>query len=118
MKVSRHPIGRAEPHFNALGTTEGEDAAMLEKTVDDTGDADVIRDARKARSQTANAANQKIDLDAGLTRRIQRTNDHWLDERVHLRNDPARLALLRALRFAIDELEYFFEQPHRCHGQT
>ena len=49
--------------------------------------ANVLRQARYARPQAANAAHDEIDLDAGLARLVERIDDLRIDEGVHLHPD-------------------------------
>ena len=49
----------------AVAAAEGVDAGMLEKAADDRLDADVLRQARHARPQAADAAHHEVDLHAG-----------------------------------------------------
>ncbi len=55
--------------------------------------------------QAAGAADDEIDVDAGLRRLVQRLDDLDVDERVELEHDPRRLAAASVRRLALDQLE-------------
>ena len=50
--------------------------------------------------QRAGATHDQVDFDACLRRRVQRADHGFLDQRVHLRDDPRRLAFARIARLA------------------
>ena len=64
--VARHQVGAAHVDFFLAVVVEVVNAAVLQEPADDADDADVFADVRQARAQTANAAHQQIDFDAGL----------------------------------------------------
>src|SRR4051812_27148796 len=89
---------------------EAHDAAMLEEAADDAFHADAFRQTRHARAQAADAANDELDRDAGLTRPIERIDDTGIDERVHLRPDRGGLAGPRMR-------DFLFNQGHEVLAQ-
>ena len=97
IEIARHQIGRGNIELGlgrgqAVAGAEGIDAGVLEEAPDDRLDADVLRQARNARPQAADAAHDEIDLDAGLARVIERIDDLGIDQRVALAPDRALAA--------------------------
>ena len=92
---------------------EVEHARVLEEAADDRAHADVLRNARDARPQRAQAADDEVDLHAGARGAIQRLDDLRIHQRIHLGDDAAGRARRGVLGFAVDLLD------HRCRaGRT
>src|SRR4051794_35903465 len=73
VEVARHEVGR--PHEHALlfaGALEGVDARMLQEAPHHGDDLDVVRDARDARSQGADAADVELYVAPRLRGPVQR----------------------------------------------
>jgi hypothetical protein len=69
---------------------------VFEEAADDRAHADVLRQARHAGTQRADAAHDQVDLDAGLAGFIQGLDDLGFEQRVHLGDDACLAAGLRA----------------------
>src|SRR5438105_13875723 len=85
---------------------------MLEELADDRADANALRETWHARSQRAHAADEKIDLGAGLRGRVQRVDDLLVDQVVDLDDDPAPDHAL-----SLDQLSDARAQVGRCDEQ-
>ena len=86
-EVARHPVGGAEIDFVVAAVGEVEDAGVLEEAADDGADADALGQALDAGAQDAEAADDEVDLDAGLRGLIERLDDAGLEQRIHLGDD-------------------------------
>ncbi len=67
VEIARHPVGRADEHLGLVrgqpvAVAEADDAAVLEEAADDALDPDVLRHARHAGPQAADAAHDQVDL--------------------------------------------------------
>ena len=62
-----------------------------------------LADARAARAQAADAADDQVIVHAGLRGRVERLDDVGVDQRVHLGDDPRRPPGPGVLRLALDE---------------
>ena len=76
---------------------------MLEEAVHHAHHADVLRNARNAGPQTADAAHEQIDLHSGRARGIEAADHGGIDQRIHLGDDARGLARAGTLRLALDE---------------
>ena len=65
-EIARHPVGRAEVDFVVAAVGEVEDAGVLEEAADNRADANAVGQPLDARAQNAEAADDEVDLDAGL----------------------------------------------------
>jgi hypothetical protein len=54
--------------------------------------------------QAADAADDQVDLHAGLRRRVEGVDRRLVDQGVHLGEDPGRLAVPRVGGLAVDQL--------------
>ena len=64
VKVTLHPVGGSEKNVGLTVVMKEKYARVLEITVDDRDDANPLRQARHARSETAHTPDDQIDLDA------------------------------------------------------
>src|SRR5687767_6155446 len=117
IEIARHPVSRSEVVLLVAAVCEVEYARMLEESSYDADHADAIADARDTGPQTADAANDQIDLDSGPRRFIERLDCLGIDERVHLRNDSAAAALSRVLRFSLYQLQESLAHVAGCNDQ-
>ncbi len=78
--VALHPIGAAEENFGLASVGEDEDAAVLEKTPDDTAHANSAAQPANTGAQRARAADDQLDMHAGLRRTIERLNDFFVEQ--------------------------------------
>jgi len=104
-EIAGHPVCGAEIDFVAAAVGEVEDAGVLEETADDGADADVFRQALDAGAEDGEAADDEVDLDAGLRGLIERLNDGGLEQGVHFGDDARGAAGLGVLLLAADEAE-------------
>ena len=65
---------------------------MLQESIDDAADPDVVADAGEPGPQCTNASADDVDAHACLARPIERLDDSGLQQTVHLGHDPALLA--------------------------
>ena len=66
IEIPLHQISAAKIEFLVAAVAEIIDPAVFEETPNDAYDADVLTPTLDARSQTADSANDEIDLDSGL----------------------------------------------------
>src|SRR5688572_3105996 len=90
VEVSRHPVGAADINFAMTAVLEIVDAAVFEKSPDDASHPDILGHAWDARSKRADAADDKIDLDARARRVVESIYDLKVGKPVELRCDPGR----------------------------
>ncbi len=102
-EVAGHPVGRADVDFVVAAVGEVEDARVLKETADDGADLDAVGQPLEAGAQNAKAADDEVDLDAGLRRLVERFNDGRLEQGIHFGNDVGGTAGLGVLLLAADE---------------
>ena len=102
VEVARHEVGRADPVAALVAALEAVDARVLEEAADDRDHADVLRHARHARAQAADAAHVQVHLHARLRGLVEGADAARVHERVHLQDDPRLLAGLVRLDGALD----------------
>src|SRR5262245_5421976 len=78
---------------------------MLEEATDDALDADIVGEARDAGPQAAYAADDEIDLDAGIARDIEGIDQPGIDQRVELGPDLGRAPRLGMGDLLLDMVE-------------
>ena len=100
--VARHKVGRGNIHPAPLRRAEHIDARMLQKTADNAHDLDVVRIAGYADAQTADAADDHTDLDAGHRRFDQLVDQILVRQRIDLDGNRSRLALIGKADFTVD----------------
>ena len=110
VEVARHHVGRADEDLGfrrrqAVAVAEAIDAGVLEEAPDDRLHADALGQAGNAGPETADAAHDEVDLDAGLAGVVERVDDLRIDQRVHLHPDLRRAAGLGVGHFRRDETE-------------
>jgi hypothetical protein len=89
----------------AEAAAEADNARMFEKPADDALDPDIVRQPRNAGPETADAANDEIDLDAGIAGNIKGVDDARIDEGVELGPDLRRATRLGVGDLLLDVLE-------------
>ena len=104
-EVARHPVGAAAEDLGLAAVGEAEDAAVLEEAADDGADADVLAEAFDAGAQRAHAADDEVDLDAGLGGGVEGFDGGAVEQAVHLGDDGGGPAGAGVLGLAGDELE-------------
>src|SRR5579862_7648890 len=86
---------------------------MLEEAADDALDANVFRQSRDARPETANSPDDQIDADAGLARAIESVDQCGIYQRVELQPDRGRPSCARVTNFFLDGIRKFPAQRER-----
>src|SRR3984957_1679100 len=66
VEIPLHPVGAAKIEFRLAAVFEKIDAAVLQKSADDTAHANAAAKPAYARDQRALSPHDQIDLDAGL----------------------------------------------------
>ncbi len=84
---------------------EAEDAAVLKESAENADDANVVAHPRDARPQAAEAADDQVDLHAGAAGVVERLDDRFILQLIHLRRDRCFLATLCRLGFNGDHLQ-------------
>ena len=88
-----------------VARAEANDAGVLEETSNDAFHADVVGKARHAGAQAADAAHDKINLNAGLACLVESVDDAGVDEGIELAPDVGRPARLGMGDFIVDMLQ-------------
>ncbi len=120
VEVAAHQVRRrdVDPRLGvgqADAVAEGVDPAMLQEPPDDRLDPDVLRQARHAGPEAADAAHHAFDHDAGLAGIVERVDDLGVDQRVALDPDRRRPpAFAWAISSAMCSMRRFF----RVSGET
>jgi len=104
-QVALHPVGACAVQLVRAAGLEEHHAAVFEETTQDRTHPDVLGDSRDAGSEATHASNDQVDLHARLRGAVERLDHLRLGERVHLRDDARRLALICERRFTADERE-------------
>src|SRR5205085_7711745 len=112
-KISRHPVAAGNVELRLAAVFETKYARVLEETIDDRRDADVLTHRCHTRHEAADAANEEIDFHAGVAGAIERVDDRRLHESVELRHDRRSLAALGVLSLAIDHRNRPTQVIHR-----
>ncbi len=94
-----------------------EDAAVLQETADDAADPDRFRKPRDARPEAADAADDQVDLHAGLRRQIEAVDHQGIDQGVGFDDDVRRPAGPGRIDLTVDVLFKLTAQPVRGDGQ-
>src|SRR5262249_869271 len=105
-QVAIHPVGAADEDLRVAAVLEIENAAVLQKPVDDTGDANVLTDPRQPRPQCADAAAEDVDLHARLAGAIQRLHHRRFEQTIDLGHDAALLAGLLVGHLLLNPLDH------------
>ena len=79
-RTQPHEIRAAQEDLLVPAIPEIVDAAMLEKSTNNTDDADRLAQAGNAGSEAADPPNDEIDLDTGLGRAVQQADHPLIDE--------------------------------------
>ena len=102
IEVALHQVGAADVDLFLAAVEEVVDARVLEEAADDRSHRDVVADAGNAWPQAAHAADDQVDLHAGLRRAEERLDHALVGDGVVLDDDARRPAGLRVLDLAID----------------
>lgn len=110
-KVAAHPVGAANVELGVALVVKAEDAVVFQETADDGHHAHVLGDARHARTQTADAAHNELDLDARGRSLVELLSQHSVVQAVHLGRHGCGQARLRVGNLGVDEVAEL--APHR-----
>ena len=78
---------------------------MFQEAPDNGAHADIVGHAGNAGLQCAHAAHDEVDLDPGGGGLVERRDRRRLEQRVHLGDDAALLAVLGVLHFVLDRAQ-------------
>ena len=79
---------------------------MLQKTVHNRHDADIVADSSQSGPQRTDAAANNVDAHPGLAGAIQSLHDDRLEQAIDLGDDPAFLTGLLQRRLPIDLFQH------------
>ena len=104
VKVAGHPVGRR--HIDFLRATVGKhvDASVLQVTVDEAAQGDVVAEASLTGNKRVDAANEQFDAHPGLAGLVEPRNHSGVLQGIHFENDVRRLAFAGVFDFLVDEL--------------
>src|SRR5690606_31860877 len=110
VEVARHHVRGADVdgrlwRRQALAATEAIDARVLQEAANKAFHSDILRKARNAGPQTADAAHDEVDFDTGLARLVERGDDLRIDQGIHLRPDRCRTARFRVANLVANVLQ-------------
>src|SRR3984957_10045659 len=114
VEVALHEVRRTEPDgkLRIARSAEDQDSRVLQELTHQAVHGDVLRESGDARTQRAEGADFKTDLDAGRTRLVERVDDRRVREAIHFHGDAARWP---AVALAIDELDHLRSRRERTH---
>ena len=88
-EIAGHPIGASEVEGGIAGVFEVENPRVFEVATDDGTDSDILTNFGDSWSETADAADDEIDFDAGVGGEVEGFNEFLIDERIHLGDDAS-----------------------------
>ena len=104
-RISRHEVGRRDIQFLCITLSEDVDSRMLEEPADNADDRNVVGLALYPRAETADTADDELDLHTSLARFDQLVDDCLIGERVDLRTDVGFLSFVRKHDLFIHHIE-------------
>ena len=117
MQIARHPVGAAQVNFLVAAVLEVINPAVLQESPYDAAHLDAIAHPAYPGIQRADAAHDQLNLHARLAGAIQLLHHVLVQQRVHLRHDPCRLARPRMVGFAGNQVSHPLRQIHRRYQQ-
>ena len=117
VEVARHPVRRAEVVLGRTVVAEHPDARVFEEPADDADHPDMLRESCDARTETADAADDQVDLHPCRRGAIERLDALGVHDRVHLGDDPPTPPRQRMRRLAIDHPQHPLPHVRRRHQQ-
>src|SRR5262249_50468031 len=105
VEVALHQVRRPDVPLLFAAVGEPVDPRVLEELADDAADADAVRLAGDAGLERTDAADDHLDVDAGLARAIQGLDRRRVDDRVDLDHDAAAAAGLGVPDLPVDQLD-------------
>src|SRR5213078_4277340 len=100
IQITWHPVSAGKINLLISAIREIKNAAVLQKSSDDTADPNVIADTTNPRSQRACSTDNEVYLHSRLRCAIQCRDDVLIEQRVHLRNDVGRAPQPRVIALA------------------
>src|SRR5204863_1374190 len=101
-EIARHPVPAGDIELRLATVLEAEDAAVLEEAIDHREHLDVLADSGYAGNETADAADQEVDLHPGARGAVERGDGRGIDQRIHLGRDARRFSIARVRLLALD----------------
>ena len=105
VKIAWHEIGAAQIDVRVSTVGKNIDAAVFEKTVDDTSDGDVLTEARNPWAQAANPADQKLDWHPFLGGLVEGLNNFFVYKGVGLNENTGWTTCTVVGAFTLNEFE-------------
>src|ERR1700680_2062234 len=118
IEVAGHPVGGSEVDLFVAVVPEIEDAGVLEKPPNDAYNSDSIADSGNSRPKAADAADDQIDLNAGLRSFVEMCNNVRVNERIDFRDDSTRHPRSGQRRFPVHHLREALTHVARCDEQV
>src|SRR5581483_11332145 len=112
IKITRHPIcaGKVNRILTAVG--EIKNSAVLKKASDNAAYAYAVADAANTGPKRGHATYDQVDLDSGLRRAIKRSDNIFVEQGIHLRDDARRASESCMVCFTRDQVETVLRQIH------
>jgi len=105
VEIARHEIGATKIDVGIAPVMKDIDTAMLEKTIDDASDDDVLAEARDAWAEATNSTNQELDGDPFLGGVVEGLNNLFVHEGVGFNKNTGGPSCAVVSAFAVNEFE-------------
>ncbi len=105
VEIARHEIGATKIDVGIAPVMKDIDTAMLEKTIDDASDDDVLAEARDAWAEATNSTNQELDGDPFLGSVVEGLNNFFVHEGVGFNKNTGGPSCAVVGAFAVNEFE-------------
>jgi len=105
VEIARHEIGATKIDVGIAPVMKDIDTAMLEKTIDDASDDDVLAEARDAWAEATNSTNQELDGDPFLGGVVEGLNNLFVHEGVGFNKNTGGPSCAVVGAFAVNEFE-------------
>jgi len=105
VEIARHEIGATKIDVGIAPVMKDIDTAMLEKTIDDASDDNVLAEARDAWAEATNSTNQELDGDPFLGGVVEGLNNLFVHEGVGFNKNTGGPSCAVVGAFAVNEFE-------------
>ena len=105
VKIAWHKIGAAQIDVRVSTVGKNINAAVFEKTINDTLNGDVLTEAWNPWAQAANPADQKLDWDPFLGGLVEGLNNFFVYKSVGLNENTGRATCTVVGAFTLNEFE-------------
>jgi len=105
VEIARHEIGATKIDVGIAPVMKDIDTAMLEKTIDDASDDDVLAEARDAWAEATNSTNQELDGDPFLGGVVEGLNNLFVHEGVGFNKNTGGSSCAVVGAFAVNKFE-------------